>query len=282
MDNTPSTDSAVISLLLDDYPAWFSQVLRGVFYKENEAISADASKIVFPPLISEMPQKPPALDLLTKGQEDLHKLARAVLALPAKPDLLMLDHFLQSYEGVVANLQRLEVDSTLSGFGIDRLTGLRSATAMIADLERELERRARRGQPFAIVLCRIDQMSEENKNVRLQKAAEALKICIRNFDDAYVSGENEFLASLKHSDAAGGLKFIERLKKTLERIEADFTMSYCSAEPMPGDNLQDLISNVRLDLLDIAGKSHGGEAVKYEDVSPLQRYVHSLKQKSDS
>jgi diguanylate cyclase len=279
MIETSSADT--VSLLLDDYPMWFSQVLRGIFYKENEQAAENAKKVVFPPLISAMETIPPGLEILTKGQEDLHKLATAMLVFPAKPDLVMVDHFLQSYEGFLRNLHRIDVDSALSGFGIDRLTGLRSASAIMPDLERELERRARRGQPFAIVLCRIDQVEPEKREARMKKAAEALKICLRNFDDAYVSGEGEFLTSLKHSDATGGLKFIERLKKTLDKVGADFTMTYCSAEPMPGDDLEELVRNVRGDLIEVATEGKG-EAVKFEDVSPLQRYVHSLKNQNKS
>jgi GGDEF domain-containing protein len=181
---------------------------------------------------------------------------------------------LNFYEDFTERIARFDIDSVLSDFGVDTITGLRSATVIISDLERELERRARRGHPFSIVLCQIDKPDAGKLAGHIEMSARAIKSCMRNFDDAYLSGKNEILVSLKQTDNAGALRFVERLKEELSNEQADFTMSFCAAEPMPGDDLRGLINNVRTDLQEIAASGEG--AGEYEEISSLQRFIKSM------
>ena len=49
------------------------------------------------------------------------------------------------------------------------------------------------------------------------------------------------------------------------------TMSYCVAEPVPGDTLDDLLDNMRRDLSQWDEKAD--QAVEYTEQSPLQRFI---------
>ena len=165
--------------------------------------------------------------------------------------------------------------------------GLRSQHAMEIDIARELERRARRGNPFTLALARIDNYDEfrsiidpaQHKQV-FGTLGRLIKKCVRSFDDAYRSGDCEFIMSLKHAVSVGGTAAVNRLRGFLadEQIvirvdgrEIPLTMSYCVAEPVPGDTLEELLSNMRQDL--DKWDEGGDQAVEYHEQSPLQRYI---------
>ena len=152
----------------------------------------------------------------------------------------------------------------------------------MTDLTRELERRARRGQPFCIVMARIDGFEKMRArggaatDDTVKIAAGHVAKCIRTFDDAYRFREDSFVATLKHSDLEGGLKFVRRLQNILKEADRPLSMSYCVAEPMPGDEIAQFIKHVENDLDKIAASGFN-EVGKHEDMSPLQRFVKSIK-----
>jgi diguanylate cyclase len=270
-------ESNKYTTVIGDYSAWFAQVVRESFYRDSKM---NQEKVLFPePLFAllgiDEGDVSPAIAQMQRIQDDLHKSAEAILEGTRLPDIYDFDNFLQSYEGFMGRLQRLEIDSLLFDFGMDRTTGLRSASVMIADLERELDRRARRGQPFSVVVARLDTWSEENYEERVKLASAAIRDCMRSFDDAYVSGEGEFIVSLKHADASGGIRFVDRLQEFLQKSRTDFSMSFCVAEPLPGDNITDLVENVRGDLQQTIVRG-GGVTKQYEDLSPLQRFLSTI------
>jgi GGDEF domain-containing protein len=265
--------------ILQDYADWSSQVLRAVFYPEKvlkTSVKAPASLGGRLQDLSHAGQVAQSvIEDIVERQKTLHAQVDFMLAADSKPDLETFDTFLNCYEDFTERIARFDIDSVLSDFGVDTITGLRSATVIISDLERELERRARRGHPFSIVLCQIDRPDPDNISGQVEASAKAIKACMRNFDDAYLSGKSEILVSLKQTDNAGALRFVERLKEELNKEHADFTMSFCAAEPMPGDDLRGLINNVRSDLQEIAASGEG--AGEYEEISSLQRFIKSLK-----
>lgn len=185
--------------------------------------------------------------------------------------------FMQAFEDFMARLHRLESQAILSEQGIDALTGFKTATAMQVEFKKELDRRARRGSPFSIAMMRIDgQSAGEELNFQLQSIATAMRRCMRSFDDIYRTGEKDFIAGLKHSDVSGGLRFTERVKEDLKLLGVNLTFSACVAEPDPSDDLKEFLKNMEHDLSRAAAEGKG-QAVRFEDVSPLQRFVANLK-----
>lgn len=272
MSEAKTASSSLLKKILQDYSDWSSQVIRAIFYPEK---ILRASIINPTRLKSDNPGQAHINDLVML-QKDLHDAADAMLDLGGKrPDFDSFDKFLHLYENFTERVERLEIDSVLSNFGVDVDTGLRSAHVIVADLERELDRRARRGQAFSIILSQIDDVKSETYEAQLKIAAAAIKSCMRSFDDAYLSGPNEVLVSLKQTDNAGAMRFVDRLKSVLVKKEADFTMSFCVVEPMPGEDVETLLANVRNDLRSIA-KERAGDAVEFEDISPLQRFINKV------
>ena len=270
--------SSPFNQILQDYADWSSQILRAVFYPEKILKTAIKAPVSLRGRLQDLADAgqvaQSVIEDIVERQRDLHAHVEKMLATNSKPELESFDTFLNYYEDFTERIARFDIDSVLSDFGVDIITGLRSATVIIPDLERELERRARRGHPFSIVLCQIDKPDASRLAAQIEKSARAIKTCMRNFDDAYLSGKNEILVSLKQTDNAGALRFVERLKEELNNEQADFTMSFCAAEPMPGDDLRGLINNVRSDLQEIASSGEG--AGEYEEISSLQRFIKTI------
>ena len=268
------SSSSFFSILQGDYAVWQSQVLLSVFYDDPATRKDIVPPQSFRSLINENVIIPARVQ---DSQDILHGLAAKILQSASLPPKDNVEVFLSAYENFQNALQRLDQDSLLADNGVDLQTGLRSKTVMIPELERELERRTRRGQPFCIVLSRIDGDVARKTPENIALAVQCIEKTIRNFDDAYVTGDGEFLSSLKHSDDKGGMKFVVRLNESLKAKEGvQFTMSSFVAEPLPGDNIQQLIDNIKIDLNKLAS-AENGVAGQYEDLSPLARYVKSLK-----
>lgn len=267
--------SNLFSVLQSDYAAWLSQFILSVFYEDTNSRQKIIPPQSFRKMYVDVPLRIPSR--VQDAQDVLHEMADTILMGNGIPSKEKMSEFLMLYDSFHTALQRMNQDYLLADYGVDVLTGLRSSSVMLADLERELERRARRGQPFCIVLSRIDGESERKNPDYILTAAKCIEGTIRNFDDAYVTDEGEFLSCLKHSDDKGGMRFIARLNDALVNIGGgQITMSSFVAEPLPGDNISQLIENIRVDLNQLAQQTVGASG-QYEDESPLSRYVRLLK-----
>jgi diguanylate cyclase len=280
---TQNTTLEPVSLIIEDYNGWFSHIIKSSFYRpENlpDIVVPDSFTVWVDNIRAQKKVDSNLIDRLVQTHQYLIESGQKLVASRGTPDQKIFDFFIQCHEDFISRLVRLEIDSLLAASGIDQLTGFRTESVLIADLERELERRARRGNPFSICLTRIDGNYNADELVPLIAiATKAIQTCMRNFDDAYRLKANEFLVSLKHADTKGGIKFIERLNEELKNLSASFTMSSCIAEPIPGDDLSEMVKNIRMDL-DKISLGGGGDVGQYEDVSPLQRFVKTMTQKS--
>ena len=285
--------------VLDEHAEWFGRVMRALFYPGSDP---DAVRPQVPESFAAWLKEAIAEDSIQKEFLDrigsLHvemiNIAEVLMeeAEPsgAKPEIKKFDSFIMLYEEFLAHIRRLEMDMASSASGIDSATGLRSKQLMRGDIERELERLSRRGKPFCLALARIDHYGHIKKSQpqkihdsMLVQVSDIIKLCIRNFDDAYHLGDGEFLMCLKQAEIAGGTASLNRLKRLLEERgptlslsdkEYRVTMSSCVAEPQPGDYFDDLIANMRKDLDRFGGGSEA--ALEYLDISPLQRFVKDL------
>jgi GGDEF domain-containing protein len=136
------------------------------------------------------------IEKLKKMQMELYEMGSDLMheahVSGARPDFKIYDEFINLYDDLVYQLRRLEHDAVQADTGLDVGTGLRSKKAMVIDLEREMERRARRGKPFCLALAKIDNyeqiiglMTEERHREVIAAVARLIKKCIRSFDDAY-------------------------------------------------------------------------------------------------
>lgn len=281
--------------VLDEYTEWFMQVVRRVTYPAGNEKIAHFSK---PTSFLKWADRAEADDF---APEMIARLCKLHDELSLKADKLInesmkharpvefseFNKLVTLFEEFLHHTRRLERDVMLEDSGIDTLTGLRSYTVLEKDLGRELERLARQGKAFSLALVRIDNFeelkkenSQEISNGYLKLVAELIKKSMRSFDDAYRLETNEFALSLKQANMNGGFKALERLKRELEKSRATcnlggkiipLTLSSCIAEPLPGDNLKELLQNLRQDL-DKSGKAEGS-VLEYFEMSPLQRFI---------
>lgn len=181
------------------------------------------------------------------------------------------------YTAFLLRLYRLEADKALDGQGVDLSTGLRSVEAIEGDLQRERERLSRQGNPFSLVVCRLD---GHNVDAQLQAKtmdiiARAIKACMRTFDDAYYLKGGQFLLSLKHADIIGAEAAVNRLRRMLakdpENEKGMITLSYCLCEPLPEDKPIKMIADMRDDLANNAAAQDA--VLKLLEMSELERFV---------
>ena len=284
--------------VIDEHAEWFGGVTKRIFFpkafKEEErlavpgtfqnwAVEAEGYDFIEELTLSNLKRLFEELHIVATGLTDKSIIANEPISLAE------YDDFISLYENFVFKLRRLEHDCALSDSGLDVESGLRSRRAMEIDISKELERRSRRGNPFTLALARIDNYEEfsgfidrEQHSSAIATLGRLIKKCIRSFDDAYRSGDCEFIMCLKHSEKAGGTAAVNRLRSFLtdENIVFDvegredqvpLTMSYCVAEPIPGDTLEELLQNMRRDL--DRWDDGGDTAMEYQEQSPLQRYI---------
>lgn len=272
------------------YNAWFASVLQIVFYPVP-AVSNMAPGL--PDLL--IPSLKTADGLLKP--EDRAKLDKAHKALQAEADILCsgppqrghFKKFTAQYGELIRDLQTISQNRILEIWGLDVLTGLKNKNAMLVDIAQELERLARHGQSFSLALAQVDNyealfsaLGQSSAETIIKNVTQFVRACLRSFDGAYYIGNGEFVLSLKQATALGGQKALERLRVQLEKTgltyelageSKDVTMSCCVAEPLPEDDIEQVLTNLRADLN--ARDREAGAVLVYYEISPLQRFVNS-------
>ena len=295
-DDDKSNDQDFLSRVLDDYAAWYGRVLRASYYPDE----ADPGIAAYPPESFEHwyeqffadIEDNVALEQLRKQHEALVSAAGAMVeeSHVQKPALKTFDTLRENFDEFLSRLRRIDFDRMSGDFGIDAQTGLRSHKVMLSELAREMERRARRGMPFTLVLVNIDhyevmktRASAEDLHDMLSKSAGAISTIMRTVDDAFRLSDHEILVSLKHADMNGGVRFADRVKQYLIDNDVRYqygdkqvplTLSFCSGEPLPGDDLQTMVGKLQNDLAE--HYKGPGTSIVYEDTAPIERYVKAI------
>lgn len=284
---------AALSAHIMAYNTWYTSVLQILFYP---VASAKNMAPQLPPLLVPLFQSPDTLLEI----EDRLPLEKAHLALQAEADLLCASppergrfkKFTTQYGEFVRDLHSISQMRILELWGLDVLTGLKNKRAMLVDMAQELERVARHGRAFSLALVQIDHYPQILKSLGRELAENIVKditrlvrASLRSFDGAYYIGHGEFVLSLKQASAAGGQKALERLRNQLDKndisydqfgVHKDVTLSCCVAEPLPEDNIEQVLSNLRQDLK--TQEREEGAVLVYYEISPLQRFVNSQNQ----
>ncbi|MEM9469831.1 MAG: diguanylate cyclase [Pseudomonadota bacterium] len=275
-----------IAGILDEYMEWFGLIaLATAYYEEEQEIEfvADPEMLM---IWLEKAQEDSVLSLdvienlkqIHNNMISLSRVLKQSISSGKKPDYTDFTDFKNLFDSLTDRLKRLERDSFSEESGMDELTGLRNDTRMIDDLKKEMERIARRDNPFSIVYVRMDQFAEtETNDSDLVIVSNNIKKCMRTFDDAYYLQNGYFLLSLKQSDMIGAQAAISRLQQYLiedNQNTKNITLSYCVGEPTPGDDVEKLIENMHADL-----ETYHDEkdvVLKFVEVSPLQRYMEEM------
>lgn len=284
-----------LSSVLDEYTEWFMRSLRFISYPLEDFSPTD---LAMPKSFLGWAEEADQRGLVFEALEEIHKLhadfaaafdetIKRVEEHKQPPDIESFDRLLGFFEKFIYQLRRLEADVLGGGKEYDGLTGLRSVVAMEKDLAVEMSRIARQGKPFSIALVRIDNLnrirSEHGDDVAqdyIKIVCGLIKKSLRSFDDAYRLDGDEFILSLKQADMLGGVDALERLRVSLRDSETEYeldgkkfvlTISSCVAEPLAGDDIEDLLDNLRYNLDKVDDKE--GAILEYTETSPLQRYI---------
>ncbi len=279
MEENPHTVSH-ISEIIEACQHWYSGLLLDLFFPRK----AESFLIDLPDLYKnwadESFSKPTfqkvLMDEIYRSGNELKSLLNNIKSPPSREEFQNLS---ANYDRFIILLSKAQNEIALSGTGVDDITGFKIGALMMQEVKRELDRRGRKGNPFSMAMIRLDgENNTEDKNFKLRAISTALRQGLRSFDDVYRLENDDLVIALKHADIKGGFRFIERLKGELKSLQADFTFSSCVAEPDPADDMQQFLKNL-LDDLNVAASSGTGQTIKYEELSPLQRFVSNMKDK---
>lgn len=286
----------VFTPIVEDYVAWFSQALDILMYQGKRS----QKDPIFPGSFSVWLSKGDlrhsgSVSRLVEAHDHLKNLTDSGFAsVQHKREPLSQEEFLNFSDAFNAFIQAFRVvekEMVVEESGLDVPTGLRNLKLLAVDFSREMERLSRGGKPFSIVLVRIDNFEAIRMECGLDQAeifagltAAFIQRSVRSFDDAYAGAPGEFVLCLKQADVSGGIKALERLKSLLEQSGLSYeikgrkhplTISSCIVEPIPGDDIEELLSNLKEEL-DESTKELG-TTLQYFEISPLEKFAGQYK-----
>lgn len=278
--------------VLDEYVVWYGKLMKSYF--SGEPFDGEAPE-VFNEWLDKAKAEGTVDELTAERVKRIHvDMVEAARDFTRKyssrenPPLKEYDELNRHYEEFIQMMRRLELDRTTENSGFDKKTGLRASKLIKDDYAHELERRSRRGNPFALALVKINKYSAEwaqkdadKLQTTIRAVSDRIKDSLRSFDDAYYLGGEFFILMLKHADVLGSQSAMNRLNHaiTAARIASpdgskdDITVSGVVSEPQPGDDFDFLLKNMKKDLEGIDTK---GTVVQYNEISQLQRYINSI------
>lgn len=285
-----------LELVIEEYTEWFTHVVRRVFFPVETSqgqFSAKPESFIDWMIVAEENRilVPETLSGLSTLHHDLSTLAEGLINQTIKfqkaPHYDEFDKLATFFEEFVRNIRRISKDYMVDDVGIDATTGLRNSDMFYKDIRREMDRLARQGKSFAVALVKIDDFETLKVGLTpsqledcLKDVAEIIKKGIRSFDDAYRLDEGQFLVSLKQTGVSGAMKALQRMRVIMDEKKSVFTIkntkiplsvSACIAEPLPEDDMRQLLANVKRDLDTYANEK--GVVLEYTELSALQRLV---------
>lgn len=277
--------------VLDEHVIWYGKLMKSYF--EGRPLM-EPSPMVFAEWLVKARQEKSISDDTADRLHRIHEgMVQAAHGFISKyevrdtPPLKEYNELSRHYEEFIKAMRQIEIDQALENSGFDEKTGLRSFKVLPQDFEREMERRSRRGNPFVLALVKINKYKDEWRTQEklcrpmVQKIADQMKDSLRSFDDAYFMGDEFFILALKHADLLGAQSAMVRLNQSIASAHiaapddplAEISVSSVLSEPTKGDTLDAMIANMKKDLEGIDSK---GTVLQYQDLSPLQRYIHSM------
>ncbi|WP_457567202.1 sensor domain-containing diguanylate cyclase [Desulfurobacterium sp.] len=135
----------------------------------------------------------------------------------------------------------------------DELTGIYNRRKILEELEREITRTQRYGNPLSVIIFDIDFFKEVNDTYGhlmgdkvLREIAQTVKRNIRKPDSFGRYGGEEFLIILPETDISGGVKFAEKIRKLIENhpfpIDRKITISLGVTEYKYEDTIDTILA----------------------------------------
>jgi len=257
-ENDSEFKSVILEGVLEDYSQWFSDIAVSMAYIETSSL-------------------PEGFALPLSFREWVSKNQNSTEVNPSALKSLSNAHYAMrvASESIIASLLEGRRPDYKAFVEFKDLYNLFLKT----DLDREMERLSRSGNPFVLSCVRVDSFSElSDQDAAFHIVKDNIVKSMRPFDDIYYLGDGEFLLSLKHTDVVGGEVALVRIQRSLDIDEdntAKFSVSCCLSEPVSGDEISTLIRNMKEDLY-----SHQDDSdliLKFLDISPLERFMSAQK-----
>ena len=180
---------------------------------------------------------------------------------------------LLAYVGsVIGGEQRRSRDAAIRLSAMDPLTGLFNRTLFFAALEREMDRSARSGRGFCLLMLDLDELKAINDRLGhhagdlvLREIADRIRSGVRRIDVAARYGGDEFVALLPETDPTGGWVLAEKIRLSIAGLQirglgSSPTVSIgVVAYPRDGESVDALM--VKADLAMYASKRAGRNRV---------------------
>jgi diguanylate cyclase (GGDEF)-like protein len=230
--------------------------------------------------------------------EELCKAAQRFIeqcAVGAAPTLELYDAFEYQFEAFITQIRRLHQDIADAGMAVDAITGLRTASGMRADLQREQDRFDRKGASFSIANIEVDKLPElqqqYDRHAQESVFAAVGKVIartVRSFDDAYFLGKGEYLVILKHVEFRDACTVMDRLRAEIEGapvalpqgLKVKLTASFGISEAVPRESPDVVLHHAKAALQQ--AKASGGNRVReYRETSVLEQYARDVNKELD-
>jgi GGDEF domain-containing protein len=287
------TNAALVPQLhtaLQDYAQWFRALISGLG-RDNARIgdvtlTTPDSWVALEPYLGDIYP-----DLITAQRAVLAELAALTPALMtgtgvARRDMAGLTTAYMAFQQVLMGHVN---DILFSLSDIDFVTFLRHPQWLEREWGREMERLTRDGKSFCVCLARlkilppnlpVSTTMPEGDLAHLRQAAAVMARCVRSFDDVFCLEDGVFVILLRQTNHAGGVRFIRRLQDVMVEtgqkrpVPVDLGFISCIAEPVIGESLPNLLTQMRQDMV---SQAEGGQAIATRrEISPLARYVATL------
>lgn len=190
-------------------------------------------------------------------------------------------------------LNKMRDQMTLSCFGYDPYTGLKNKRSGYMDIKKELEKRLRHDMPITILLMRIINLHEILElfgqvvcEKVIKHTTELIESKLRIFDEIYRLDKNEFMISVKVTDAPGAMLFGRRIQQffdndknkiMIENYDIRVKLGFVVADPHPEDNISTLLDNMREDFRALSDK---GGVVQHIEIAPIEKYIQGSGQQN--
>jgi diguanylate cyclase (GGDEF)-like protein len=147
-------------------------------------------------------------------QEPLHPASAAMVGINLSA-LILLAYVAM----VIAREQRRSRQAAIRASTIDSLTGLFNRTFFFAALEREIERSARSGRGFCLLMMDLDELKGINDRYGhfhgdriLRSVGDVIRAGVRRIDIAARYGGDEFVVLLPETDPTGAYVLAEKIR----------------------------------------------------------------------
>lgn len=286
--------------VFDSYLAWHKNVIKVIHnpagFTDLTSLPAPQEFIAWADTFPKESGFYPMIEELRATETELHSVtgaiaAKAMISQAADGvDQALVERLCDLYERFFISLKHLEMRLMEGSGSMDKETGLYDKEALLEDYAKDMERLVRYEHPFCLILGRINNYQSgqnatlEDKQMSVVKiAAYLLRSTIRTFDEAYRVGENEFVLSCKVIQKAGGFAITRRIENLIEHKgimvsdeagqQAPLSLSFCVADPVQGDGLDDLLDHMRGDLGKYESSGDGVTSIELAEQSALERFI---------